>query len=119
MATKKKPFQTHIKNLEPRNVQYTNKMLFFIRIIQRLVTFFDEEFKNPVENCLSHGTHGVVALVHVLTFCDELRAHFYSGLHETVVQLLAGYAEHFSGFVTRLCFHGNSFNFFNSMATKI
>lgn len=77
--------EPHIKDLEPSNIEHTNKVLPLLLSVQSLVTLFHEELEDSIKDSLGHGTNGVVTLVDVLTLCHKLGSDLYPGFHVAVV----------------------------------
>lgn len=50
LAEKKE--NNYIKNFESGNIQHTNEVLLALLCVQRLITFLNQEFEEPVEHSL-------------------------------------------------------------------
>ena len=72
-------WKNYLKNLETSNIEHTNKVVSWQIGVQGDVQSND----NPVEQVLVGGlgqsSGGVITLIHVLTFVDELISDLYTG----------------------------------------
>ena len=79
--------ETHVEDLEARDIQDSNEVLALLLRVECLVTLLDEELEAAIEHGLRKGTHGVETLVLGATLCHELVADLDARFAQVLVEI--------------------------------